>query len=98
MLIFATCGRMLIDSYSPVEWASNGDFAALTVALNPGRSGLVQTNSEAVNGVRLVRPKTLRRLHQPGAGPAVVTTFPEVDFAIAIMANAPLDKDGNDLK
>lgn len=89
---------MLIDSYSPVEWASNGDFAALTVALNPGRSGLVQTNSEAVNGVRLVRPKTLRRLHQPGAGPAVVTTFPEVDFAIAIMANAPLDKDGNDLK
>jgi CubicO group peptidase (beta-lactamase class C family)/dienelactone hydrolase len=95
---------------------------------------------QIVNGVRLIRPATLSRLHQPAAGPSVVEgfpdvgyamgwetftadafgrdaslgasivhngsdgfwlakveAFPDVDFAIAIMANATLDKDGNDL-
>lgn len=96
---------------------------------------------QTVNGVRLIRPETLSRLHKPGAGPAVVDGFPDIgyamgwetfaagafgrdaslgasivhngsdgfwfakveafpdlDFAIAIMANATLDKDGNDLE
>lgn len=92
---------------------------------------------QTVNGVRLVRPETLTRLHRAialtdsaaGVGYAMgwvvgsseaaglesgygqvlnhngsdgvwlseVVAFPEVDFSIQILANATLDKQGNDL-